>query len=71
MGGPASLYMYPHGSAPFVIVDININREVEKSDGVQKRGGNMEGTWQEHDGTDDHIVSNTVLFLKNCPAKKK
>ena len=48
-------------SAPFVIV----NREVENSDGVQKRGGNMEGTWQEHDGadgqTDDYKVPTRTL----------
>ena len=51
-----------YGSAPFVIVNININRKVENSDEVQKCGGNMEGAWQERDGTDgqtdDYKVSN-------------
>ena len=44
----------------------NINREVKNSDRAQKRGGNVEGTWQEHDGTDgqtdDYKVSNRTLL---------
>ena len=42
------IYIYIYGSAPFVIIKINIYRDVENIDGAQTRGGNMEGTWKEH-----------------------
>ena len=59
------IYIYIYGSAPFVIVTIRIDRKVENNDAVQTRGGNMEETWQEHDGTDgqtdDYKVSSRTL----------
>ena len=38
-----SLVKAPCDSAPFVIFNINMATNFENSDGVQKRGGNMEG----------------------------
>ena len=43
-----SKYRYIYGSAPFLTVNINTGRTVEKVTGFI----NEDGTWQEHDGTD-------------------
>ena len=59
------IYIYIYGSAPIVIVNINTDMKVESSDWVSKRGQGMEGTWQEHDGTDgetdDYKASDRTL----------
>ena len=72
MNKSAHIYIYIYGSAPFIIVNTNIYSNVVNSDGVSKARrryeGNMEGTWQEHDGTDgqtdDHEVANRALGPK-------
>ena len=59
-------FEYMYGSVPFVIVNINIKRKIEKLRVLKEWRGNgriMEGTWHEDDGTDGHTDDYKVLNI--------